>query len=245
MNQTFGHIKTQQKPVVLVFDFTTTTTAPVYFIAKDQQHRKTVYFNREYIPPVPGPQQVELTLPFSAAETELVTFSPGPYAIQSITTYNMRKRGVVDAELSEFLQLAERFAREFKYSDHKDFRSASGKYVFHYVPAIRDDKGLAVPTPMQVDHLTGDIWIDSNRVSHYTSQMVVPALLHENFHYRLDTKDEEACDLSAAEVAADNGYMATEIYHAYTSVFDDSAENIRRSSLLDNFLQRHRVDLRG
>lgn len=228
---------------MLIFEFITASVAPVFFIAASQSG--VIYFNREYIPQRPGSQQVELTMPVSPAATTLTVRSAAGFTLSSLTTWDMKKMPFQDADMQDFMRLAESFAQEFKSARHGSYRSPSGKYTFRYVPVIKDEEGREVPTPMQVDHVTAEIAIDSSLVKHYTVQSFVAACLHENTHYRYDTKDEIACDLNAAKVAVDRGYMKTEILKAFTSVLDDSQQGIARTDALINFLTQYNIPLYG
>lgn len=236
MRTVIPDIKTRNKPVVIIFEFILTGMSPVFFTATAGP---VLYFNREYIPETPGKQRVELTLPVSAWSTDITMRSAGSYSISSITTWDMKKLPFADADAQDFMTLAEKFAQQFKTARHGKYYSPSGKYVFNYVPVIRDEEGRPVPTPMQVDHVTGEVAIDSDRIKHYTVQSFVAAALHENTHYRYDTKDEIACDLNASKTAVDRGYMHTEILNAFTSVLDDMPDSMRRTDAVYNFLKQY------
>lgn len=244
MINTIRNIQTKHHPVVMELKFFATTTDPVYFVASDQDRGRCVYFNREYIPVSAGEQSVELTLPISPNVAKLDVHSKGYYTLQSISTWPMKKQPFEDATSEDFMELAERLACKFQHIGRGQHKSRSGKFTANIVGDIRDDNGNSIPTPMQVDHLTADVLVNKNLVEHYTAQAFVVAMLHENQHYKYNTKDEIACDLLAAKIAVDRGYMHTEIMRAFTSVLGDDALSLARTHALDNFLMSYKVPLK-
>lgn len=224
--------------------FFITTTEPVFFVASDQGRRRCVYFRREYVPVSVGDQSVELTFPISPETAKLDIQSKGHYTVNSISTWPMNKRPFDDADSEEFMELAERLACKFQYAGRGPHKSRTGKFTTNLVGVIRDEEGNAIPTPMQVDHITADIAVNQNLVEHYTVQSFVAAMLHENQHYKYNTKDEIACDLHAAKIAVDRGYMHTEIMQAFTSVLGDDPQSLARTHALDNFLMNYNVPLK-
>ena len=136
----------------------------------------------------------------------------------------------------EFSQNAGAIAPDTYLSDYEN-------YIVKYLPVLKNrETGIPVTTPARVNRRTGIIEVARKKFLKYTVFMRIIILLHEFFHWELDTRSEEKADFHAIGLALDLGIPETEIMYAFTKVFPKNNEALKGREVANiNFIKNYKM----
>ncbi len=151
-------------------------------------------------------------------ELKVSNLYAAPLAFNITSPYNTEK----DIEFYIFLFW---FCEHFKtlpaghyYSEHKNFS-------IDYTNKIFNEDGTESTTPSRVNRVTAEIEVSKGKCKVMTVYMMAMILLHEYFHYRIKSTDEEAVDAKAMVMYKDMGFPSSEALYSFINVFDPKTDS--------------------
>lgn len=224
-------------------------------IGFDTSMKNTVYFNRGYgyrINNDPsklftGQKTLVVPMPISPKVLSLRIKNDVSYnnlEIIKIDSKPLQKREMwLRPEEADFITFALQFSKEAGSITPDTYLSDYENYIVKYMPVLKNkDTGEAVTTPARVNRRTGIIEVARDKFLKYTVFMRIIVLLHEFFHWDLDTRSEQVADFNAICRALDLGIPETEIMYAFTRVFpkDNKALEHREKANI-SFINNYRL----
>ncbi len=209
-------------------------TIPVYsespidlvITGKDYSKQNVVYFSRE-INDFKGQQLLHIPMPISPEKLLLSIYDKNRPSADAITTgqakvtalqFNIPSPYNTPRDI-EFYNLIAWFAERFRNLSPGEYYSDQKHYCISLHQKLFDEDGHELSTPSQVNRETGEIELSAEKIKNMSVYMMVMMLLHEFFHYRNKSTDEQKVDYYAADVYLAMGFPESEALYSFTNVF--------------------------
>lgn len=211
-------------------------------IGYDKFYTKTKFFDR-IIDSTGNFFHVYFTLPVSPNNLAIQFNCPfgyeNSYKILSIDVDKLNNPGV---ELSnndyKNIKWIIDFCKDASYKLDGMYHGPDKMYI-NYMPQIIDEIEGPIETPARIDHNTAETQVNSTKFRLLTVPQRVVILIHEYWHWRLDTKDETECDLEALRVCLGLGFPKTECIYTFTNILNNSHTNKVRLKQIVNYIQNY------
>ncbi len=234
----------------LTVDATVFSEKPIDLIigARDSLRSKTVYFKRE-IQNFVGKQDFEIPMPITPDRLSLLFYDKNKANSSEVVVSGIKVAPLDFGLTSKYdTALDKEFYRfMFWFCEHMDYMpdgmyySENSNYSIDLQKYIFEMDGSVSTTPSRINRETCEIEISRDKCKNMTVYMMVMILLHEYFHFRLKTTNEQEVDNKAMVVYKDMGFPSTEALYSFTKGFtpetDAHAEAlIQRTDNLFRFL---------
>lgn len=135
------------------------------------------------------------------------------------------------------------FCEHFKSLKEGVYKSEFGNFTIHYEKKLYELDGTVSTTPCRINRRTAEIDVSMDVCKDMTVYMMVMILLHEYFHWRLQSTDEQLVDSFAVRQYKAMGFPSSEALYSFTNVFepesDKHAEALKqRTESLFSFLAK-------
>jgi hypothetical protein len=143
----------------------------------------------------------------------------------------------------EFYDFIEWFSQNCGFlKPDKIYESKNKNFEIKLSRQVLNDNGSLSSTPARTFRPGGEIEVSQEQFNKMTVYMRMMILLHEYFHIRANTTNEEIADKYAMQTFAAMGYPKTEALYSFIKVFKPQSEKheralLERTDKLNNFLK--------
>lgn len=245
-------IPTQNLKLNLKFNIQFNYPFDLRIVGVDDQHRKTVFFDRYANPgnnagtflldfPMPiSPEKLRIGFENASNRDE------SAYKIKTISVDYLPQALIpLTPDELEFKDFYLWFCTNASYLPDGVYYSKTGKYWINYMPVIIDDKLGKIETPARIDHMNNGMQIASNQFRTFTIPIRVVIGWHEFFHVYGNTTDEIYCDINALRVTLGLGFPKSECLYAFANIFNDTKQSRQRIQYIQNYINNFKYNNNG
>ena len=242
------------RPICLNFTITCKGSKKFRIWEEELNQQNSKYADREIS--VDGSRTIYFNLPATPEKLfigckNVSNLNDNDFQITIIETPLQSYEIYLDAEATEFLEIATKFAQTCGYTNPSPngtfFKPKNSKFCIKYFPVIKDyASGRIIGTPARIGHNTGIIEVAKAKFDRYTIPMRIAILLHEFSHkYRnpkigLAISNEIGADINALYIYLGTGWSKIDAICVFAKVFlkAQSNENIKRIRKLQDYIER-------
>lgn len=232
----------------LKFKIGVISTTPIDLILKgyDPDHANSTYFERD-IPFFKGGKEFEVPMPMSPEKLIVCASEKG--GLRNIPIRYIKAEPLIQKPLPfsssrdfEFYGFISWFCKNCGHLKPDIYYSKNKNFEIKLSDKIREEDGSVSSTPARVFKPYGEIEVSKDKFDKMTVFMRMMILLHEYFHVRVNTRNEEVCDWYAVETYKAMGFPETEALYSFIKVFKPVNEQheqalIKRTDKLFNYLK--------
>jgi hypothetical protein len=234
----------------LMFRVAVTSATPVDLIIKGFNPDKpnSIYFERE-VQFFKNAKEFDIPMPITPYNLKICAFQKDAKDVGGIKiNYAKAERlpiGPVpfaSAKDQEFYTFLEDFCAKCGFLKPGIYYSQNKNFEIKLSRQILNDNGSLSSTPARTFRPGGEIEVSQEQFNKMTVFMRIMILLHEYFHIRANTVNEEVADYHAMRTFSAMGYPKTEALYSFIKVFkpqNEKHENalLQRTDKLNNFLR--------
>jgi len=235
----------------LTVDVTVFSEKPIDLIigGRDMFKHNTVYFKRE-VNNFKGQKTFEIPMPITPDKLSLLIYDKNKANSKEVNVSGIKMSHLdfkltpkFDTDLDkEFYVFMFWFCENFKYLPLGMYYSENKNYSIDYSNYIFEMDGAVSTTPSRINRSTCEIEVSRDKCKHMTVYMLAMILLHEYFHYRLSTPNEQIVDNNAMVMYKNMGFPSTEALYSFIKGFEPKTNEhadalIQRTDNLFRFLQ--------
>lgn len=233
-------VPTDKKKLSINFNIYFESNFSLSALGYDKNNTKTTFFNR-LITPASNIFNVDFPLPISPRKL-VIQFNndnyvpDNMYSILEMDIDTLNNPGVeLSLEDYENIKWIIDFCKDASYKLDGIYYGPNKMFI-NYMPRIIDEVEGEIPTPARIDHVSAETQVNSTKFRLLTVPQRVVILIHEYWHWRLDTKDETECDLQSLRVCLGLGFPKTECIYSFTNILSDSHQNEKRLKQIVNYI---------